>query len=70
MQVTNGVFQPGQRIIEKQLEQQRTLSKTPIREAFIEQASEGILIAELRKGYRVNAQTLKRTHDLYEMMGL
>jgi len=69
-QINKGDIQQGERITEEELCQKMGLSRTPIREAFIELASEGMLIAKPRKGYIVNILTCKRTQDLYEVMGL
>lgn len=69
-QVDQGLLKPGDRVSEAAIEKAMGLSRTPIREALIELASEGILVNEPRKGFRVNDLTEKRTRELYEIMGL
>ena len=49
--ITNGEFQPGQRLTEADLLQELDISRTPVRDAFLQLASDGVLVSVPRKGY-------------------
>jgi DNA-binding GntR family transcriptional regulator len=51
--ITSGRFVPGQRLSERELAAQYTVSRTPIREAFRHLIQEGLVVYKPNSGYRI-----------------
>ena len=51
--IMNGELTPGQKITETDLLQELDISRTPIRDAFLQLVSDGVLVSAPRKGYFV-----------------
>jgi DNA-binding GntR family transcriptional regulator len=65
--IFDGRLKPGQRLNEAQLAAQMGLSKSPIREAVKEMASQGYLISEPFKGARVKELTRTEAEELFSL---
>lgn len=51
--ISNGEFEPGQKLTEADLLQELDISRTPVRDAFLQLAADGVLVSVPRKGYFV-----------------
>ncbi|HEY1720398.1 MAG TPA: GntR family transcriptional regulator [Magnetospirillaceae bacterium] len=60
-------LKPGQRLIERELIEQLGVSRTTIREALRQLASEGLVTVIPQKGAMVSAPSLEDAADLYEV---
>jgi DNA-binding GntR family transcriptional regulator len=60
-------LKPGQRLVERELIEQLGVSRTTIREALRELASEGLVTVVPQKGAMVSAPSLEDAIDLYEV---
>jgi len=68
--IINGELQPNEKINENEIVKKMNISRTPVREALIQLASEGLLENVPRKGFvlsRVDESTAK---ELYAVIGL
>lgn len=63
--VLDGELLPGERLGEVELGQQLGVSRTPIREAMMRLAQDGLLVAEANKGVRVRTVTAAEARDTY-----
>jgi len=61
-ELQSGVLAPGARLVETQLAEAYGVSRTPVREALLQLAREGVLAAEGR-GYVVQVDTQKDIID-------
>ncbi len=62
-------IQPGQRLIEREIVERLGVSRTTVREALSELASEGLVILVPQKGAVVTTPTYQDALDLYELRG-
>lgn len=60
-------LKPGQRLVERELIEQLGVSRTTIREALRELASEGLVTVIPQRGAMVSAPSLDEAMDLYEI---
>src|ERR1700710_1821694 len=60
-------LKPGQRLVERELIEQLGVSRTTIREALRELASEGLVTVIPQRGAMVSAPSLEEAIDLYEV---
>ena len=60
-------LKPGQRLVERELIEQLGVSRTTIREALRELASEGLVTVVPQRGAMVSAPALDEAADLYEV---
>jgi DNA-binding GntR family transcriptional regulator len=60
-------LKPGQRLVERELIEQLGVSRTTIREALRELASEGLVTVVPQRGAIVSAPSLEEALDLYEV---
>jgi DNA-binding GntR family transcriptional regulator len=67
--IVEGVYRPGERIVEKRLADDLQLSRTPIREAIRMLQSEGLVHSMPNRGATVRALTAEDIGDLYEVRG-
>jgi DNA-binding GntR family transcriptional regulator len=67
--IVEGVYRPGERIVEKRLADDLQLSRTPIREAIRMLQSEGLVHSLPNRGATVRALTAEDIGDLYEVRG-
>ena len=68
--INDGSLKPDDKISELQISEAMNISRTPIREALIQLASEGLLENTPRRGFRVKCIDLKKAQELYEIIGL
>jgi len=67
--IVEGVYRPGERIVETRLADDLRLSRTPIREAIRMLQSEGLVLSLPNRGATVRALTAEDIGDLYEVRG-
>lgn len=67
--IVEGVYRPGERIVETRLADDLQLSRTPIREAIRMLQSEGLVHSLPNRGATVRALTAADIGDLYEVRG-
>ncbi len=65
-----GDLRPGDKITESKLANELGLSRTPVREALIELAADGLLINEPRRGFKVATLTERSVKNSYEILGV
>jgi len=65
--ITDCTLKPGQRLVERELIERLGVSRTTVREALRELASEGLVTIVPQKGAVVTAPTLEEAIDLYEV---
>ena len=63
--ILNGRFEPGERLVEKELAQQMEISRTPIREAFRKLELEGLVTYAPRKGVIVVGVSSSDALEIY-----
>lgn len=68
--INDGSLKPDDKINEQQIADALHISRTPIREALIQLASDGFLENTPRRGFRVQFLDLKRVQELYEIIGI
>lgn len=68
--INDGSLKPTDKLSEKQISDALDISRTPIREALIQLASEGLLEKTPRKGFKVKVLDIKKAQNLYEIIGL
>ena len=69
-QILEGNLKPEEKINENVICTELEISRTPVREALIQLASEGVLTNMARKGFVVKALTEKEVRELYSVIGL
>ena len=67
--INSGTLNPGDKINEAQVSETLNISRTPIREALVQLASDGYLDSLPRKGFRVKSLDTKRVQQFYEIIG-
>jgi DNA-binding GntR family transcriptional regulator len=67
--LSDGRLGPGQRLEEEGLGRALGISRTPLREALSQLASEGLVEAVPRRGFRVPALSAERVRDLHPIVG-
>jgi DNA-binding GntR family transcriptional regulator len=67
--LSDGRLAPGQRLEEERLSRALGVSRTPLREALSNLASEGLVEAVPRRGFRVPRLSAERIRDLYPVLG-
>ena len=65
--IRDGSIQPGQRISENIICETLNISRTPVREALIQLAAEGILDSQTRKGFGVKYMSEETIRQIYEV---
>lgn len=68
--INEGFLKPDDKINEQQIADALGISRTPIREALIQLASDGFLENMPRRGFRVKFLDAKKAKELYEIIGL
>lgn len=68
--INDGSLKPDDKINEQQISDALNISRTPIREALIQLASDGFLEYTPRRGFRVKFLDIKRAQELYEIIGI
>jgi len=68
--INDGSLKPDDKINEQQISDALNISRTPIREALIQLASDGFLENIPRRGFRVKFIDVKKAQELYEIIGM
>lgn len=68
--INDGSLKPDDKINEQHISDALNVSRTPIREALIQLASDGYLENTPRRGFRVKFLDLKKARELYEIIGI
>lgn len=63
--IQEGTIKPNDKLNEQEICNELNISRTPVREALIELAADGLLDSEPRRGFRVKPLTLEKAKDLY-----
>jgi DNA-binding GntR family transcriptional regulator len=69
-QILDGTLEPEQKINENVICEELNISRTPVREALIQLASEGVLKNRARKGFVVRALSEAEVAELYGVLGV
>jgi DNA-binding GntR family transcriptional regulator len=64
--IVSGGLRPGQKLVDRDLADQLSVSRTPIREALARLAMMGLVEARSRRGYYVAQFQAKQMSELYE----
>ncbi|MBS4034419.1 MAG: GntR family transcriptional regulator [Ignavibacterium sp.] len=67
--IIEGRIKPGERLMEPDIAKALGVSRTPLREAFLQLESEGFLKVNPRKGALVTETSLKDAKETYEIKG-
>ena len=67
--INSGEMKPGDKISEIQVSEEMHVSRTPVREALMQLASDGYLENLPRKGFRVKTLDIETVRQLYEIIG-
>lgn len=68
--ITYGRLMPGERLTEKKLSDDYTVSRSPIREALRQLESEGLIRYERNKGMEVVKLSIKQLQEIYDLRAL
>jgi len=68
--INDGSLKPDDKINEQHISDALDISRTPIREALIQLASDGFLENTPRRGFRVKFLDVKKAQELYEIIGM
>lgn len=68
--ILNGELQPNEKINENEIVKKMNVSRTPVREALIQLASEGLLENVPRKGFVLSHVDESTAKELYSVIGL
>jgi DNA-binding GntR family transcriptional regulator len=67
--ISEGVYLPGERLKEMVLAREFEVSQAPVREAFRELETLGVLVSEHYRGTRIREISRQETHDIYQLRG-
>jgi len=67
--INSGTLHSGDKLNELQVCEELKISRTPVREALVQLASDGYLDFLPRRGFRVKELDLTRVRELYEVIG-
>jgi DNA-binding GntR family transcriptional regulator len=67
--IAEGVYRPGERLKEMALAHEFEVSQAPVREAFRELETLGVLVSEHYRGTHVREISSKETYDAYQLRG-
>jgi DNA-binding GntR family transcriptional regulator len=69
-EILRGELPPGTRIRERDLAERLGISRTPIREALVEMAAEGLVVFLPRRGIVVSDPTVDEVEEIYALLGV
>lgn len=69
-QISGGSLVPGEKINENSISERMNISRTPVREALIQLASEGLLENSPRKGFVIKHLTEEEAKEIYFIIGV
>ncbi len=67
--ISDGTYKPGERLKELSIAQEFNVSQAPVREAFRELQTLGVLVSEHYRGTRVRNLSMEETRDVYQLRG-
>lgn len=67
--LTNGEFIPGQKLTEADILKELDISRTPVRDAFLQLASDGVLVSVPRKGYFIKEYNEETALEDWQIIG-
>jgi len=67
--ISEGLYSPGERLKEMELAREFEVSQAPVREAFRELETLGVLVSEHYRGTRVREISSQETYDAYQLRG-
>jgi DNA-binding GntR family transcriptional regulator len=67
--ISEGVYSPGERLKEMALAHEFEVSQAPVREAFRELETLGVLVSEHYRGTRIREISSQETYDAYQLRG-
>jgi DNA-binding GntR family transcriptional regulator len=65
--ILEGVFQPGERLVERQIAEQFQISKTPVREALQELKRRGLVTSRTHRGTEVRTVDARMVREIYQV---
>jgi DNA-binding GntR family transcriptional regulator len=65
--IIEGVYRPGERLIEQRIAEELAVSRTPVREALVRLEGAGLVVNARHKGAMVRSLTREDIVDLYEL---
>ena len=65
--ILEGVFAPGERLVERQIAEQFQISKTPVREALLELKRRGLVTSRTHHGTEVREVDAEMVRDIYQV---
>jgi len=65
--IIEGVYRPGERLIEQRIAEELAVSRTPVREALVRLEGAGLVVNARHKGAMVRVLTREDIVDLYEL---
>src|ERR1700733_10666098 len=65
--ISDGVYLPGERLKEMELAHEFEVSQSPVREAFRELETLGVLVSEHYRGTRVREISSQETYNAYQL---
>lgn len=68
--IDTGSLNKEDKIVEQQIADELGVSRTPVREALLQLASDGYLENVPRKGFKIKELTEKEQEDIYQVIGL
>jgi len=68
--IIEGVYRPGERLIEQRIAEELAVSRTPVREALVRLEGAGLVVNARHKGAMVRTLTREDIVDLYELRGV
>jgi Transcriptional regulators len=69
-QIGSGSLVPGKKINENSISEKLNISRTPVREALIQLASEGLLENVPRKGFIIKHLNVDEAKEIYQVIGV
>lgn len=67
--IQEGTIKPNDKLNEQEICDELDISRTPVREALIQLAADGLLDNEPRRGFRVKPLTQEKANNLYMIIG-
>ncbi len=67
--ISEGVYRPGERLKELALAREFQVSQAPVREAFRELETLGVLVSEHYRGTRIREISWQETQEIYQLRG-
>lgn len=66
-EITSGAYEPGQKLLEQELAEKYSVSRSPIRDALHQLAGDGLVVDVPNKGVFVKEFTVKDIEEIYDV---